>query len=360
MADTNETAFNLEFANMLRGKHPRWQSRVAAEQSGIFKQRGLRPDIVIFHPGGLPVVVETEFEPARSVERDALDRLPQAVLDDGDSIEQAVAVRVPSSLRERQDRLADRFEGAEFRYCAFFAADDEPKRWPRSGWIGGTTDALAGLIERLSESERLIATGMKILEQRIRWSAFRVLDDADLGFGSPLPRMAELLHQKSGEQTARMAMAIVANAVVFQNSIASAHNLPKVGEFRGELGHILDIQVWQCWQRILRDQLLADLRSGVQDPRLPAGVFSTQDHGASLRRGRPAGKCRRHQPARHVRAHVPAPHRRSEVPRDLLHAVDVGRPAGGNSWYPDWVATGRIRLRCLACGRRTRRAARAR
>ena len=253
MAHTNETAFNLEFANTLRGKHPRWQSRVAAEQSGIFEQRALRPDIIIFHPGGLPVVVETEFEPARSVEKDALDRLQQAVLDDGDRIEQAVAVRVPPSLRERQDRLAERIAGAEFRYCAFFAADDEPKRWPRSGWISGTTDALAGLIERLSESERLIATGMKILEQRIRWSAFRVLDDADLGFGSPLRRMAELLHQEPGKQTARMAMAIVANAVVFHNSIASAHNLPKVGEIRGELGHILDIQVWQCWQRILRE-----------------------------------------------------------------------------------------------------------
>ncbi len=65
MPRTSETAFNPELANALRGKHPRWRDAIGAEQSGVLKDHlGLRPDIVIRHPGGAPVIVETEFEPA--------------------------------------------------------------------------------------------------------------------------------------------------------------------------------------------------------------------------------------------------------------------------------------------------------
>ena len=58
-----------------------------------------RPDILIQHPGGLPVVIETEYHPAREVEQDAIDRLGEAVAATGEVIEQAVALRVPVQLR---------------------------------------------------------------------------------------------------------------------------------------------------------------------------------------------------------------------------------------------------------------------
>ena len=71
---TTETAFNVDLATALRGKHPRWREgdRIGAEQTSVFQGHpGLRPDIVIRHPGGAPVIVETEFEPAPTVEADA-------------------------------------------------------------------------------------------------------------------------------------------------------------------------------------------------------------------------------------------------------------------------------------------------
>ena len=56
MPQTTETAFNAEFANALRGKHPRWRDRIGAEQSGVFKDHSGRNAIEMirgrYSPGG--------------------------------------------------------------------------------------------------------------------------------------------------------------------------------------------------------------------------------------------------------------------------------------------------------------------
>ena len=105
MPRTSETAFNPELAIALRGKHPRWaeDDRIGAEQSGVIQDHpGQRPDIVIHHPGGAPVIIETEFEPAPTVEADARARLGKIIAATGDEVEQAIAVRVPAELRSDQ------------------------------------------------------------------------------------------------------------------------------------------------------------------------------------------------------------------------------------------------------------------
>ena len=76
MPKTAETAVNAELGKVLRRKHPRWPDRIGVEQTNVFSESAsLRPDIVIHHPGGLPVAVETEFAPAQTVEEDARERL---------------------------------------------------------------------------------------------------------------------------------------------------------------------------------------------------------------------------------------------------------------------------------------------
>ena len=79
MPRTNEVAFNVELSNMLRTKHPRWRDHIRAEQQAVVRAAAKRPDIVIHPPGGIPVVLETEFEPARSIEEDARARLGQVL-----------------------------------------------------------------------------------------------------------------------------------------------------------------------------------------------------------------------------------------------------------------------------------------
>ncbi len=258
MPRTSEPAFNPALAEALRGKHPRWREpgRIGAEQTGVLRGHPAeRPDIVIRHPGGAPVVVETEWEPAATVEDDARARLGAIVDADGEAVEQAIAVRAPLSLRGDQAALAARIAGAGFGYCVFTHREGEPadpERWPRSGWLHGGVDALAGLIEQASLSERRIEEGMRILEEGVRQAAARLragLEDQPYTRAS----IAAALRQEDGEQTSRMAMAIVANALTFHAGLAGPYGLPPIGELRGELGRMSKDRVLETWRYILAE-----------------------------------------------------------------------------------------------------------
>ena len=96
-------------------------------------------------------------------------------------------------------------------------------RWPSEGWLTGSIDDLAACIENVALSERLLAEGTQILEQSIGEAAGKLRETANI---QVLERMAQSLHQEDGEQTSRMAMAIVANALVFHTAIVDAHGIP--------------------------------------------------------------------------------------------------------------------------------------
>lgn len=253
MPKTNEVAFNVELANVLRGMHPLWPDNVGAEQHAVFQRVGLRPDILVSHPVGFPVAIETEFEPARTVELDARGRLSQQLEGGGEKIEQTIALRVPAELSEGQHNLAERIRRAQFSYCAYLSTAAGPVRWPRKGWIEGRAQDVAGCVERISISERLMAEGMRILELRVSQVANRHLRDEALGFDRPYEHFSEILHQERREQTARMAMAILANALVFHNSIAAAHGFKPIGDMRDELRDISPAQIQDCWRMILHE-----------------------------------------------------------------------------------------------------------
>ena len=70
MPRTSEVAFNSHLAEALRGKHPLWRNHLGVEQTGVFPDAPrLRPDILVQPPDAQPVVVETEYAPAATVEK---------------------------------------------------------------------------------------------------------------------------------------------------------------------------------------------------------------------------------------------------------------------------------------------------
>ena len=146
-----ETTVNVELGNVLRTKHPRWTEEITVEQTGTLSEsRGLRPDIIIRHFGGIPVVVETEYFPGNSVERDALQRLGKSLEEGGETIEQTIAVLFPKYLSKvKQHVLKEEIEKATFQFCVFSYettdsddsknSDDQKKwkRWPEKWLVGG-------------------------------------------------------------------------------------------------------------------------------------------------------------------------------------------------------------------------------
>ena len=226
MPKTAEPAFNPELAKALRKRHLRWSDRIGVEQTGVLTEApGLRPDIIVRHPGGLPVAVETEYTPASTVEDDARQRLGKTLQATGDSIEQALAVRIPKALASvSQNDLETEIEKARLEFCILSGTPEAPQRWPVIGWLDGSVDDLAACIELAALSENSVVRGMQILEAGIHQAGGK-LRDACADTPDTLEAIAQELHQKDGEQTSRMAMAILANALTFQSSIAGAHRI---------------------------------------------------------------------------------------------------------------------------------------
>ena len=257
MARNTEIVINAELANSLCRRHPRWEAgrAVTAEATGVLlDDPAAQPDILILHPGGTPVIIETEVSPARTVEEEARRRLGKYLEATDEVIENTVAVRMPPGLRDSGRNLADGISDAEFEYCLFgyFGEElrpDEIVRFPASGWLRGGIDALAGFVEMTTLSERLVLTGTLALERGVA-AAARLLREED--GQRPLERMAAMLKQEDSEQTSRMAMAIIANALMFHTAIAEAHDVATISELRTARRTMSKDKVLDEWAEILR------------------------------------------------------------------------------------------------------------
>lgn len=252
MPRTTEPVFNAKLAEVLRGKYPGGESRLGAEQTDVLAERGRRPDVVVHPPGGLPVIVETEFHPARSVEQDAQRRLGK-IAATGGAIEQVVAVQLPAVLRGvRQENLVPHIERAEFRYCVFSGEADEPGRWPNKGWVTGSINDLATCIELAALSESRITQGTDLLEESVRQTALYLRTQIPPTHTDILPGIAGVLRQEDSEQTSRMAVAILANAFCFHHSIAGSHDIPDLVTLTSAPDNGRHDLI-ECWSRILKE-----------------------------------------------------------------------------------------------------------
>ncbi len=249
MARNTEPLVNAALADALDRRHPRW--RVTAEQSAVLGHRALRPDLLVKLGSTPPIILETEFTPGLTVETDARARLGKVTRDSGFEIEQVVAVLLDAHLRGADD-LQAAVESATVEWCVLSGDGEQCVRWPDRGWLRGGLDDLARAIEEVSLSERLVAEGLTILERGVRQAAHFLRADATATSRAGLEETARLLHQEDSEQTSRMAMAIIANAMTFHTALAGLHGIPHLDSLRGESGSILRPRLIKCWRDILR------------------------------------------------------------------------------------------------------------
>ena len=250
-ASTTEQFFNSVFGQVLREKHPLWKESIGVEQTHVLQgSAGKQPDLILSLPDTSPVAIETEFMPAATVEEDAASRLGESLASDARTIENVIALRIPSELRTvDQGGIADAIREANFTYCVLSETKiGDTERWPEKGWLQGGIDDVANCLESVSLSESLISRTTDVLEEGVTQAA-NILKTADL---SVHQKIAEHLHQSSGEQTNRMAVAIIANAAVFHTRIEGRQGISPIGELRGPTGFI-NIEVIECWQWIIEN-----------------------------------------------------------------------------------------------------------
>ena len=224
-----EPQANGALARALRRQNPDWNDNtVHAERTHVIHQAEsgmrLQPDILVASLRRHPVIVETEFAPAQTVEQEAIARLGARLHSTGEEIEGVLSVVLPDSLKTGD---LETVHSAEFRYATHYLdANGESIRWPsEQQWLEGGVGDLADAIEWLSLSERQLARGTEALEQVVRQAAGLL---ATLAREGSLARVARDLHQSPGEQTERMAAAICVSAFVFHAAIEDQDNIPPV------------------------------------------------------------------------------------------------------------------------------------
>ncbi|MDE2833849.1 MAG: hypothetical protein OXM02_04940 [Bacteroidota bacterium] len=166
-------------------------------------------------------------------------------------IEHALAIRLPQGLRETS-ALTD----SEFEFCIFTDLNPydlvrKAERWPAAGWLSGSLADIADIAETLTVSKRLINESLELLEKAVRAASDLMGQATDLDFIGFEHGFSQVLQQRAGTQTTRMAMVIIANALAFHDTISAAFDVPSVSSIRSdpETSSLMGLRT--AWRKIM-------------------------------------------------------------------------------------------------------------
>ncbi|MCE2404437.1 MAG: hypothetical protein J4F43_04680 [Dehalococcoidia bacterium] len=270
MPHQTEPSVNNAMGHLLQGMLSR--SKVRSENTqAIAGHPGLKPDILITAPDRSPVVVEAEYLPALTVEAEAKSRLGMEAAEDGRTIEAAVALRYPKEVGDADD-LPTALQSAPLSYCIFTQGTKAVERFPESGWLEASVDDVSDMIRLVSVPRQAVYNAATAMEEGIERVA-KILDEMNENRSAVTTAVARLLGMENVPQSRRMACAIIANAMVFQERIAGMHDNvkslrltcgPDVPNPHGETvdawSRILEINYWPIFA-VGRD-ILTQLPSG--------------------------------------------------------------------------------------------------
>lgn len=200
---SREEVINVHLARLLR-------VRLGLHTAAETLRGGAWPDIIVRRADG-PVVIETELEPARTVDADALSRLGLEI--DGHPVQIAFAVTAPGQLRHvDQGQLDQRLTTANLEW----------REWRLDGTSGprlsGDMAALGAAVARAEPPAGNLEAAVEALDQGVRRAGSWL-------YQSPgtLARVAKVFNTPPGDEAANMAALVVTNAMVFQERLASAN-----------------------------------------------------------------------------------------------------------------------------------------
>jgi len=256
---TTEHTINDALAEALMETRSLWRYTgvVKSENIDVLKSSGKRPDILITEPNVSPVIVETEILPAVSVESDARQRLGEH-LTAGRRILSSLAVRLPVRLRNfsRQALKDEILNTSDFNIALYTGESPESFiRWPQNGWVRGNITDLSMLIQSATVPPAVVEEAANKLVEGVSEAA-ALLEDMAIAHPGAMQKICEELRQQEGEQTRRMAMTILANALVFHESLARGegdlYGVRTLDELRGKLSGVNKGEMIEDWKRILK------------------------------------------------------------------------------------------------------------
>ena len=256
---TTEHTINDALAEVLKGTRRAWQQLnvIRSENIDILKSSGKRPDILINELNVSPVIIETEIVPAASVEADAIQRLGQQLFPSGKKILSAVAIKLPAKLREYsgQELIKAISAISDYEMALYSGASPENfTRFPTRGWLCGNATDLSLLAQSASIPQIIIDEAADKLVAGVTEAA-AILSEMKNAHPGAIRKICEELRQQEGEQTLKMAMTILANALVFHESLSRGNGdlsqVRTLDEFKIGKNGINKTAVLNDWQIIL-------------------------------------------------------------------------------------------------------------
>jgi len=256
---TTEHTINDALAELLRETRRAWRAAhvVSSENTGMLVGSSKRPDILVLEPSVSPVAIETEVVPAAKVESDAIDRLGERARTTGRAILSSIAVRLPGRLKMHSgSSLESQLAAATDLEMALYTGDapENYSRWPQSGWLDGGIADLSILIQSASVPPAIIEQAANQLVEGVSEAAGLIAEMAHAHPGA-MREICRDLCQHDDEQTRRMATTILADAFVFQETLARGpgqlSQVLSIDELRSS-GTLTKFAVLNEWRKILK------------------------------------------------------------------------------------------------------------
>ncbi len=245
-----EPQLNGRIASVISGLGRTLGWQVREELRGALRGPKTKPDILITRDGSPPIVLETEYPPANTLADDCLKSIGRELNPDvanvGGTVSSVIAIRATDALHqcETGDEAQQMLEsGHEIGYAVYHGSDEEFTRFPKSGFIIGSVCELFTFIRPATEPQETIEAATQSFEEGVEdvaaylynaarnpstdfgqrigavlrqpWPAYpHDMDPADL---DPQQEAADELARK---QTAKMAAAILINALAYHDNLS--------------------------------------------------------------------------------------------------------------------------------------------
>ena len=205
---------------VLKGLRRNWC--VEGEATGGVLKGRKRPDLLITEAGRSPVIIETEFEPAATVEKDALQKLGSITSKEQD-VATVLAVRYPERLRgyAGEELRAEIRAAQDLQYAVY-----QPDRFPRAGYVAGGVVDIAQIVQAVSLPAHVVGEWVEEMSGAIK----RIAELLGGSGEDTKKKIADLLSLNEGEQTWSMAGLILSNAFVFHSHIAGERGIKTLQE----------------------------------------------------------------------------------------------------------------------------------
>ena len=258
-----ENQLNGRIATLLGNLDRRWTAR--GENTGAFAGTAATPDILITREGAPPLVIENEYLPAYTVESEAAarlgGRLDANAVNAAGEVRSVIALRSPANLRDCDtlDQVDALLRGGILlEYALLTGADAENyARFPDEGFIPGNLRDLAAFIEQATIPAAAVEQAVNDLQQGVQNAAVILMEAVSLTEGTD-EAIAEHLKQDFDIHTARMAVTIMINALVFQQNLAGQYEIRSPAQILAtrdgsqltmvqEWDKILDVNYWSIF-----------------------------------------------------------------------------------------------------------------